>query len=68
MSVQCCELQVCRYRILLTLVHHGGKITTIVENHVWLAAVGESSDGLLNAPEVLLFGLTLPGEDGDAAA
>jgi len=49
-------------------VHHGGKITTIVENHVWLAAVGESSDGLLNAPEVLLFGLTLPGEDGDAAA
>jgi len=48
-------------------VHHGGKITTVVEDHVGGSSIGESVDGLLNAPEVLLLGLSLPGEDGDAA-
>lgn len=48
-------------------MHHGSKITTIVEDHVGGSSIGERLDGLLNAPEVLLLGLSLPGEDGDAA-
>jgi hypothetical protein len=48
-------------------VDHGGKVTSIVEDHVGLATVGEGSQALLNAPEVLLLGLALPCEDGDAA-
>ena len=50
-----------------TVVDHGGEVTTVVENHVGLAAVGEGGERLLNAPEVLLLGLALPGEDRDAA-
>lgn len=50
-----------------TVVDHGGQVTSIVEDHVGLAAVGEGSQALLNAPEVLLLGLSLPGKDGDAA-
>ena len=51
-----------------TVVDHGSEVTTVVEDHVGLAAVGKSGERLLNAPEVLLLGLALPGEDGDTAA
>ena len=49
------------------LVNHRGEIATVVENHVQVLAIGESSKGLLDTPEVLFFGLALPGEDGDAS-
>ncbi len=45
-----------------------GEITTVVEDHVQRLAVGEGSESLFNAPVVLLFGLTLPGKDGDAGS
>ena len=48
------------------LVNEGGEVTSVVEDHVEGLAVGEGGKGLLDAPEVLLLGLTLPGEDGDA--
>ncbi len=47
-------------------VHKGGKVATVVEDHVERLATGEASDGLLNAPLVFLIGLSFPGEDGDA--
>lgn len=46
------------------LVDEGGKVTSVVENHVEGLAVGKSSNGLLDTPVVLLLGLALPGEDG----
>ena len=49
------------------LVNHVGEITSIVEDHVEGFAFREGSQGLLDAPEVLLFGLTLPGKDGHAS-
>lgn len=50
------------------LVDHRGKVATIVENHVQGLAIGESSKGLFDAPEVLLLGLALPGVDRDASS
>ena len=50
------------------LVDHRGEIATIVENHVEALAIGESSKGLFDAPEVLFLGLTLPGVDGNASS
>jgi len=49
-------------------VKEGGEVTTIVEDHVELLAVLEGKELLLETPVVLLLGLTLPGEDGDAAS
>ena len=46
------------------LVDKGGKITTVVEDQVERLARGERGELLLEAPLVLLLGLTLPGEDG----
>lgn len=46
-------------------VDKGGKITTVVEDHVERLAASEASNGLLNTPLVLLIGLSFPGEDGD---
>eukprot|EP00128_Syssomonas_multiformis_P016851 Colp12_sorted_trinity150504_noHs@2414 len=43
-----------------------GEVTTVVKDHVEGLAIGEE-DGLLNAPVVLLIGLTLPGIDRDAS-
>ena len=48
------------------VVNEGGEITTVVENQVQGLATSETLDGLVNTPEVFLFGFTLPGEDGDA--
>lgn len=48
------------------LVDKGSQVTTIVEDHVEGLPAGESSERLLNAPDVLLLSLSLPGEDGDA--
>ena len=50
------------------LVNEGGKISSIVENHVEGLSVGETSNGLLHAPDVLLLGLSLPGEDGNTSS
>jgi len=50
------------------LVDESGKITTIIEDKVELLAILESVELLLNAPDVLLLGLTLPGEDRDASS
>ena len=38
----------------------GGKVTTVVKDHVEGLAVGERAEGLLDAPEVLLLSLALP--------
>ena len=46
-------------------MNEGGEVTTVVQDHVEGLAVGEGGKGLLNAPQVLLLGLTLPGEDWD---
>jgi hypothetical protein len=46
------------------LVDKGGKITAVVEDQVERLARGERGELLLEAPLVLLLGLTLPGEDG----
>lgn len=45
-----------------------GKVTTIVEDQVQRLAIGEALDGLVDTPSVLILGLTLPGEDGDASS
>ena len=45
-------------------MNEGGEISSVVENHVEGLSVGETSNGLLHAPDVLLLGLSLPGEDG----
>ena len=47
------------------VVDKGGKISTIIEDEVELAVILEGKELLLEAPVVLLLGLTLPGEDGD---
>lgn len=45
------------------LVDDVGEVTTVVEDHVEGLTVGEL-EGLLNAPDELLIGLTLPGVHG----
>jgi len=49
-------------------VNEGGEVTTIVEDEVELLAILEGEELLLKTPLVLLLGLTLPGEDGDAGS
>jgi hypothetical protein len=49
------------------LVHHGGKVTTIVQNHVERLAIAEGPQTLFNTPEVFLFGLALPSKDRDTS-
>lgn len=44
------------------LVDEGGEVTTVIEDEVELLAVLEGRELLLQAPVVLLIGLTLPGE------
>ena len=46
----------------------GGEVTSVVEDHVKGLAALEASNGLLDAPVVLLLSLTLPGEDGDTSS
>lgn len=46
-------------------VDEAGQVTTIIEDQVELLVVLESKELLLEAPVVLLLGLTLPSEDGD---
>ena len=48
-------------------MNKGGKVTAIIENHVQGLAVGERSQGLFDAPVVLLLGLALPRVDGNAS-
>ena len=48
-------------------VDEAGQVTTVVEDEVELLVVLEGRELLLQAPVVLLLGLTLPGEDGDAS-
>lgn len=47
------------------LVDEGSEVSSVVEDHVEGGSSSESADGLLNAPLVLLLGLSLPGVDGD---
>jgi hypothetical protein len=47
------------------VVHKRREVTSVVEDEVEGLAVGEGGEGLLDAPEVLLLGLALPGVDGD---
>ena len=44
------------------------EVATVVEDHVERLVAREGSQGLLNAPEVLLLGLPLPREDRDASS
>ena len=55
-----------REELWVFLVNMVGEVTTVVENHVQRLATSETLDGLVDTPDVLLLGLTLPGEDGDA--
>jgi CheY-like chemotaxis protein len=48
-------------------VNEVGEITTVVEDHVQGLAILED-EGLLNAPNILLLSLTLPGIDGDTGS
>ena len=50
------------------LVDDGGEVTSVVEDHVKGLATLEASNGLFDAPVVLLLSLTLPGEDGDTSS
>ena len=50
------------------LVDKGGQITTVIENQVEALVVLEGNQLLLQAPLVLLLGLTLPGEDWDTTS
>ena len=47
-------------KLRVLVVDDVGKITSIVKDHVQGLAIGEE-DGLLNAPDVLIVGLSLPG-------
>jgi len=47
------------------VVNQVGQISSIVEDHVEGLSIGESTEGLLNTPVVLLLGLSLPGKDGN---
>ena len=47
-------------------MHQVGQVAAVVQDHVEGLAVGED-DGLLNAPDILLVSLALPGVDGDSA-
>jgi hypothetical protein len=49
-------------------VDKGSQVTTVVEDEVELATILEGVELLLQAPVVLLLGLALPGEDGDAGS
>ncbi len=48
------------------VVNESREIATVIENHVEGLVAREGSQGLLNAPLVLLLGLALPGEDRNA--
>ena len=50
------------------VVDEVGEVTTVIEDEVELLAVLEGGKLLLQAPVVLLLGLTLPGEDGDTGS
>ena len=50
------------------VVDHGGQVSSVVQDQVERLVVGEGSEGLLNAPEVLLLSLTLPGKNGDTGS
>lgn len=45
-----------------------GQITTVIKDKVELLSILESAELLLQAPVVLLFGLTLPGKDRDTGS
>jgi hypothetical protein len=45
-----------------------GKIASIIKDHVEGLSTGESSEGLLNAPGVFLFGLAFPSIDRDTSS
>jgi hypothetical protein len=47
------------------VVDQVGQISSIVEDHVEGLSIGESAEGLLDTPVVLLLGLSLPGKDGN---
>jgi hypothetical protein len=47
------------------VVDQVGQVTSVVEDHVEGLAIGESAEGLLDTPVVLLLGLSLPSKDGD---
>ena len=46
----------------------GSEVTTVVKDQVQRLATGETLDGLVNTPDILLLGLTLPGEDGNTSS
>jgi len=45
------------------VVNHVGQIASIIENHVQGFSARKASDGLLDTPVVLIFGLSLPREN-----
>merc|ERR1712213_191361 len=53
-------------KLWVLLVHQVGEITTVIKDHVERLTIREV-DGLLNAPDILLICLTLPGIDWDSS-
>lgn len=52
--------------LLVFVVHDVGEVAAVVQDHVQRLSVGED-ERLLDAPNVLLVRLALPGEDADAS-
>lgn len=50
-------------QLWVLLVDESGQVTTIVQDHVGALAILEGAELLLEAPDVLLVSLTLPGKD-----
>ena len=49
------------------LVNEVGEVATIIENHVEWLSVFECRESLLDAPEILLFGLAFPRVNRDTS-
>lgn len=59
------EIRLTTEELGVLLVDQRGEVTTVIENHVKSLAPGESLEGLVDTPKILLLGLTLPSKDGD---
>lgn len=49
------------------VVDEASEVTSVIEDHVEGLVAGEGAECLVDAPEVLLLSLALPGKDGDAS-
>ena len=64
----CCSSWLTWEVLGVLVVDKGGEVTSVIEDHVEGLALWEGSEGLVDTPDVLLLGLTLPGVDGDTGS